>query len=210
MKCVIYGRGGAGRELWHLLSFQKDPALSFQYEPVCFIDDFKNGDSVYNLPVMSLGEASRIYPSERLFCGVGECAPRELMIRRAWEMGFDCSANCVGSPLSPYTTIGHGMVIGTNNTITVDNKIGCYVLIFSQCSVAHDVEIGDYSTLTYGVNISGYVKVGKRVFFGTNSCVINGTPENPIVIGDDVIVGAGACVTKSIPSGRTVKGVPAR
>jgi acetyltransferase-like isoleucine patch superfamily enzyme len=45
---------------------------------------------------------------------------------------------------------------------------------------------------------------------GTGAVIINGTEHSPIDIGDDVIIGAGAVVTKSIPSNVTVVGVPAK
>ena len=70
--------------------------------------------------------------------------------------------------------------------------------------------VGDYTTLAPGVHISGRVHLGQRVYVGTGAVIINGTPDNPIVIDDDVTIGAGACVTKSVPAGQTVVGVPAR
>ena len=60
------------------------------------------------------------------------------------------------------------------------------------------------------MHISGYVHVGKRVYIGTGAVIVNGTEESPVIIGDDVTIGAGACVTKSIPSNSNVVGVPAK
>jgi maltose O-acetyltransferase len=40
---------------------------------------------------------------------------------------------------------------------------------------------------------------------GTGSVILSG-----ITIGDNAIVGAGAVVTKDVPAGVTVKGVPAK
>ena len=37
-----------------------------------------------------------------------------------------------------------------------------------------------------------------------------GTPDQPLVIGKEAIVGMGAVVTKSVPAGATVVGNPAR
>jgi len=70
--------------------------------------------------------------------------------------------------------------------------------------------MGDFTTLAPGVHISGCVHLGKRVYVGTGAVIINGTQEEPIVIGDDAVIGAGACVIKSVPTGQTVVGVPAR
>lgn len=52
---------------------------------------------------------------------------------------------------------------------------------------------------------SGCIEVGDNCYFGTG-CTILG----PVKIGNNVIVGAGAVVTKDIPDNCTVAGVPAK
>ena len=52
---------------------------------------------------------------------------------------------------------------------------------------------------------SGCIEVGDNCYFGTG-CTILG----PVKIGNNVIVGAGAVVTKDIPDNCTVAGVLAR
>ena len=47
--------------------------------------------------------------------------------------------------------------------------------------------------------------IGKRCFIGANAIIMCG-----ITIGDEVIVGAGAIVTKDVPSNCIVAGNPAR
>lgn len=51
----------------------------------------------------------------------------------------------------------------------------------------------------------GCITVGDNCYFGTG-CTILG----PVKIGNNVIVGAGAVVTKDIPDGCVVAGVPAK
>lgn len=78
------------------------------------------------------------------------------------------------------------------------------------CTIGHDVIMGDYTTLAPGVHVSGCVHFGQRVYEGTGAVIINGTQEAPIVIGDDAVIGAGPCDTKSVAPGLTVVGVPAK
>ena len=49
------------------------------------------------------------------------------------------------------------------------------------------------------------IKIGKRVWCGTNVTILAG-----VTIGDDVVIGAGSVVVKDIPSSCVVAGIPAR
>src|SRR5262249_16640349 len=63
--------------------------------------------------------------------------------------------------------------------------------------------------LAPGVHVSGWVTIGARAYVGTGATIINGHRGAPLTIGDDAVIGAGACVTKSVEAGTTVVGVPA-
>jgi len=110
-----------------------------------------------------------------------------------------------------WNTFGEGTVICAGNIITVNITIGRHVQINLDCTIGHDVIMGDYTTLAPGVHVSGWVHMGKRVYIGTGANLINGTEDAPLVIADDVVIGAGACVTKSILEPNvTAVGVPAK
>jgi acetyltransferase-like isoleucine patch superfamily enzyme len=76
------------------------------------------------------------------------------------------------------------------------------------------IHIGDESYIVSGAMILSHdfikgsqsnTRIGKRCFIGANSIIMPG-----ITIGDSVIVGSGAVVTKDVPSGCIVAGNPAR
>ena len=56
-----------------------------------------------------------------------------------------------------------------------------------------------------GADIFGPIKVGNNVFFGNFATIMPG-----VTIGDNVVIGTCAVVTKDIPSNTVVAGVPAR
>ena len=51
--------------------------------------------------------------------------------------------------------------------MTVNIKIGDFCTLLA-CGLGHDVEVGDFSTISSWCNIMGHVKIGNRVFMGGN------------------------------------------
>lgn len=110
---------------------------------------------------------------------------------------------------SRWIEIGPGSVLCAGVIATTNIVIGAHVHINLDCTIGHDVVIGDYSTLAPGVHVSGNVTIGSRAFIGTGATILNGSSKSPLVIGDGAVVGAGACVTKPVEPGALVVGVPA-
>ncbi len=208
---AIYGGGGFAREVaWLVESCNVDTSL---YEVVCFISDnaAEQGHLLNEIPVVSLELAWQRFPIAKVVGGVGSPSTRELLMNRAASVGFDFATIIhPRAERSSWIKIGVGTVICAGNILTTNIALGQHVQINLDCTIGHDVVMGDYATLAPGVHVSGWVHMGKRVYVGTGANIINGTRDKPLLIGDDAVVGAGACVTKSVPSGVTVVGVPAK
>jgi sugar O-acyltransferase (sialic acid O-acetyltransferase NeuD family) len=208
---AIYGASGFGREVAWLAETCATEGTAVRV--ACFIDDntVKHGLSLNDIPILGLEEARKKFPDALIVAGVGVPAVRVRMMKKAAAAGF--SFKTLIHPrveMSRWIEIGEGSVICTGNILTTNIIIGKHVQINLDCTVGHDVVMGDYATLAPGVHVSGCVHIGKQVYIGTGATIINGTQDDPLVIGDKAIVGAGACVTKSIPSGQTWGGVPAK
>lgn len=80
-----------------------------------------------------------------------------------------------------------------------------FVIINTKASIDHDCHIGEGTHIAPGVTISGNVKIGRGCHLGTGCTVIQG-----IKIGDGAMIAAGAVVTRDVPNGVWVKGVPAK
>ena len=208
---AIYGASGFGREVaWLVESIsEKDKP----YEVVCFIDDNerKHGVELNGINVIGFEDARRRFPEIRIVGGIGSPRTRQILMQKAQDAGFGFET--IIHPrveCSRWNEIGIGTVISAGNILTTNITIGRHVQINLDCTIGHDVIMGDYTTLAPGVHVSGWVQFGKRVYVGTGAVILNGTQGEPIFIGDDAIIGGGAVVTNKVDPNTTVVGVPAK
>ncbi len=203
---IIYGAGGFAREVAWL-------AEEAGYEVLCFVDDdLKNqGKTLNGIPIASLEEAAKKAQIAKMVIAVGNPQVREHLAQKAEAMGlFFGTIIHPNVRMSKWVEIGEGTIITAGNILTTNIRIGKHVHINLDCTVGHDALLDDFTTLAPGVHVSGWVYLGKRVYIGTGAVIINGTSQQPLTIGNDVVVGAGAVVTKPVPAGLTVVGVPAK
>lgn len=209
---AIYGAGGHGREVAWLIE-ECNAEQARRYATVCFIDDnpSHHGSILHSIPILGIEEARARFPEAFVVGGIGAPRVRQKLMERAAALGF-CFETLIHPSvrISRHVTMGDGVMICAGSVLTVDIDLGRHVQINIGCTVSHDAVLGDYATLSPGVHIPGAVHLGQRVFVGVGATFVNGAPDQPLIVGDDAVIGAGACVTKSVPPGVTVVGVPAR
>ena len=208
---IVCGAGGFGREIAWLVDSCSDSEA--HYEVVCFVDDGaeQRGKVVNGIEVLEWERARQRWPDARVVVAIGTPQVRERVAARAEAAGVAC-ATMIHPRVerSRWLEVGEGTVICAGNILTTNIRLGRHVQINLDCTIGHDVIMGDYATLAPGVHVSGCVHLGRRVYVGTGAVIINGDASIPLVVGDDAVIGAGACVIRSVPPGTTVVGVPAK
>ena len=208
---AVYGAGGFGREVaWLVQSCNRDAE---RYRVVCFVDDNPSlrGEVLNEIPVLGLDETGQRFPAARVVSAIGNPRVRQTAMERVAALGMGTVTIIHPNvEYSRWVEIGPGAVICAGTILTTNIRLGLQVQINLDCTVGHDVIMGDYTTLAPGAHISGWVHLGRRVYVGTGAVIINGTQESPLIVGDDAVIGAGACVTKAVPPNVTVVGVPAK
>jgi sugar O-acyltransferase (sialic acid O-acetyltransferase NeuD family) len=101
--------------------------------------------------------------------------------------------------------VGEGSVVFAKTCLSDQVQIGKHASINLACTLSHDTVLGDFVSLGPGVNLCGGVTVASHCELGAGATVL---PN--VQIHEGVMVGAGAVVTRSLASGVTAVGVPAR
>ncbi|QNA44977.1 acyltransferase [Lacibacter sediminis] len=118
------------------------------------------------------------------------------------RLGDDCF-------VGPFTEIQKGVVIGNNCRIQSHSFICELVTIGNDCFIGHGVMfIND--TFSYGKPAGGDHSKWKKTSIGNNVSIGSNATILPVSICDEVVIGAGAVVTKDITKKGTYAGNPAK
>ena len=195
MKKGIIGAGGFGREVyWSLNPIERN-------NTVFFVDDEYWDNSDDKILPLSLFETNKY----EVVVAIADSYHRQRIVESLpkgtkYFTHIHPSAQIHGDDVE----IGEGSIICAGTIITTNVKIGKHAHLNLITTIGHDCVIGDYFTTAPGVQISGNMSIGNRVYFGTRSCT-----KQKITICDDVIIGMNAAVVKNIIESGTYIGTPA-
>lgn len=176
-----------------------------------FVDDNPNAseDQLKGFPYLGSLDQAQNYKDCFFINGIG--SPRTHKAKRSIieKLGISndhfLSIIHPTASLSRYSSIGKGVVIFQNVTLTTNTIIGDHVVILPNSIISHDVTVGSYSCIAGGVCLSGKVSVGESCYLGTNCSV-----RDSVYIGDNSLVGMGSVVINDIEADSIVKGIPAK
>ncbi len=203
---IIVGAGDTSREIlqiakdinraspmWNIKGFIADEGLD--------ISQLTNGE--YNI----VGTIEHCVPKENevFVCAIATPWRRERVVNQLKAVGaVFISLIHPTARLDDYCRLGEGIVMYPYSSVGSNDCLGNYVFLQST-TVAHDVSVGDFTTISSLCGILGRIKLGKRVFVGNHATIV---PK--VSIGDDAYIGAGSVVIRNVKAGTKVFGNPAR
>ena len=206
---IILGTGGNCTDI--LDTVNEINKISPQFNCIGFLDDNKaqHNKKFYDVPVLGDLSECTSYPDAFFVNGIG--SERNFWMKQAiiekTTIPFHRFVTIIHptASVSAMATLGFGVVVFQQVTITSNVQMGNHVIILPNSVISHDVVIGDYTSITGGVCISGAVQIGDSCYIGTNSSLLGG-----ITIGKHVLIGMGSNVLHSVEKNSVVIGNPAK
>jgi sugar O-acyltransferase (sialic acid O-acetyltransferase NeuD family) len=206
MRVLIIGAGGQGQPVADILFRMRERTGAV--EPVGYLDDNPSlvGQQFLGLSVLGTTADLSQFAHDAVVVAIGDNAIRRRFFERLRSSGERLVTVIHPSAvIAPDVIVGSGTQISAGVVVAISAVIGSNVMLSTLCSVDHHTTIGDHTHIAAGARVGGQVDVAEGAVVGMNATVVS--RRN---IGAWSVVGACACVTKSVPPGATVVGVPAR
>ncbi|MEO6318525.1 MAG: NeuD/PglB/VioB family sugar acetyltransferase [Acidimicrobiales bacterium] len=199
MRITVVGAGGHGREV-------ADVAQACGLEVAGFVaDGASDGAAISRRGLVVLGPVSVLGGSTEIVLGIGDGRVRRRLAAElpeaAWTVALVHPLASVGADVE----LGVGTVVAAGARLTTNIRVGRHVYIGPNVTIGHDAMLSDFVTVLPGATVSGNVTLSPGATVGSGANLIQG-----VTVGADAVVGAGAVVTRDVPPGVTVAGVPAR
>lgn len=207
MKLVgVYGASGCGRGVMPLARHQLTDT------ELVFIDDGDHPSLVNGHPCHSWTDFLAIpAASKQVAIAISDSRIRMRLADKCVQSGIGFVEIRAENVVEMDDVIlGPGAILSPFVTLTSNIRIGSHFHANLYSYVEHDCIIGDYVTFAPGVRCNGNVLIEDHAYIGAGATLRQGKPGTPLRIGKGALVGMGAVVTKDVPDGATVVGIPAR
>lgn len=101
--------------------------------------------------------------------------------------------------------LGCGIIAMAGCIFNPKSKIGNFTFFATGAQIEHDCEICDFASVSAGSVTGGFVKINKF-----SAITLGVTIFDRVEIGENVVVGSGSLITKSLPDDVLVYGNPAK
>jgi sugar O-acyltransferase (sialic acid O-acetyltransferase NeuD family) len=205
-RLILVGGGAFAREIINLVEDLVDIGKSISVTG--FLDS--NPDALenfpYSVPYLGTIQSYTVQQGDKLIMAIGDSQAKKKLFYELKAIGASFAELIhPTSVIARSAKLGEGVIVCPHAFISADAHVGDLCSINASASVGHDVILGAFSTLSSHVDLTGWVKVGECVFFGSGARVL---PK--MKIGAGARIGAGSVVMRSVPADQVVYAPPAR
>ncbi len=205
---VIIGAGAFGREIyWHI---QESRGYGTEFDVKGYIADGYEGSSKENeglqKPILSTVDDYVIEENDVFICAIGSTLGRKSTVERILAKGGEfISIINKTAIIQGNVNIGKGVFIGPYTVIGDNATLKDHTMVNTHSAVGHDAVLEKYVCVMSYVDITGYCRIGERVFLASGCRM---TPSTNI--GEGAYVGIGRVVLRKVKPGVEVFGHPAK
>lgn len=205
-RIILVGGGALAREIINAFNNIYSPKSNNFFEFYIDQEDTFLKDKVYQLNYLGKINEYKPEPQDLFVLAIANPEIKQKVVKELKAKGaFFESLIHPSSFVAKTAKLGEGIVIFPMSAVSADATILSFVTINFLSTIGHDVEIGEYTTLSAHVDLTGKVLVESKCFFGTGAKVLPG-----ITIGSSSIIGAGSIVYRNVSPNSTMYTQPAK
>ena len=208
-RVVVIGASGFGRECLDVLD-----AMVRAGSQIAVIGVVDDGPSDFNLQRLAARNVAYVgavrewmergESDVRFVLGIGSPQTRRWIVEQLEVAGYQAfTAVHPSATFGANAVLADGVVVCAGAAISNNVRLGRHVHVNPNATIGHDADLRDFVSVNPAATISGGVVIGEVTLVGSGATVLQN-----LSVGERTTIGAGALVTKPVPPGVIVKGVP--